>query len=148
MKKNALVVLNYNVSPEEHLVNGSLGIVEDIVLGKDGGEPHITVRFLYTGQTVAIHRMGFTLDQQVIYGNGAGGSAAVDIVGFHQFPLQLAWSLTVHKSQVGGQPPRPPPPRVIMTPTSAVLSVMRRSLITSSMRTDFPVLRLHSQHRG
>lgn len=81
LKKGAQVMLLWNLEPLEGLANGTLGVVEDF----DGDKPR--VRFA-NGRTETLDRKEWTIKN----GNEVLASRK-------QFPLRLAWSITVHKSQ-------------------------------------------------
>lgn len=81
LKEGAQVMLKVNLSVEEGLVNGSRGVVNEII-----GNEAVMVKFL-NGKNIRIDRGTFTLRDK--YGE----------LSRNQIPLVLAYSLTIHKSQ-------------------------------------------------
>lgn len=97
-KINAQVMMLTN-DPAHRWVNGSIGRVIDVTLGRRGdrGErgPVVVVRFT-NGEVaeVALHTWDVTRPV------ASGGGIRHEIVGtFTQLPLKLAWAITIHKSQ-------------------------------------------------
>lgn len=82
LKINAQVVLLRNIDFNAGLVNGSRGVV--VGFNNDGGP---VVRFI-NGATRYIQRCAWTLEEH-----------GVTLATRQQFPLNLAWALTIHKSQ-------------------------------------------------
>lgn len=97
-KVGAQVMMLTN-DPADRWVNGSIGRVLDVTLGRRGdrGErgPVVVVRFT-DGEVaeVALHTWDVTRPV------ASGGGIRHEIVGtFTQLPFKLAWAITIHKSQ-------------------------------------------------
>jgi ATP-dependent DNA helicase PIF1 len=95
IKINAQVMLLNNDS-EGRWINGSIGRVTDIVETSRGVD-HIQVE-LMTGETVAVKP--FTWEMFHYKFNEDTEALEQEKVGsFKQFPIRLAWAVTIHKSQ-------------------------------------------------
>lgn len=90
LKVGAQVMLLKNLSPEDGLVNGSRGIVTSISLAdaEQDTVDQVQVKFL-NGMTHNFERV----TQESTDENG------VAVATRTQFPLRLAWCMTIHKSQ-------------------------------------------------
>lgn len=87
-------IMMINNDPEERWVNGSLGMIESI--SDQGKTKCMHVKLADSGQIVKItpHKWEvyrFTLENDKITAKAAGT--------FTQFPIRLAWAVTIHKSQ-------------------------------------------------
>ena len=93
LKDGAQVMfLKNDVSGAHLFYNGMLGRVIDI------GDDHITVRSLEDGHDVKVEPMEWTNAHYVI--DKATREIKEEVEGtFCQYPLRLAWAITVHKSQ-------------------------------------------------
>lgn len=95
LKIGAQVML-LNNDPEGRWVNGSIGKVTDIF---NAGFNSMAVQVVLTsGQTVEVEP--FTWELHEFFYNNDKDSIDVRTVGsFKQFPMKLAWAITIHKSQ-------------------------------------------------
>ena len=84
VKVGSQVMLKANLDVQEGLVNGSRGIVVDII--NHPNEPIICVKFL-NGKFIRLTKHTYILKDKS------------GIASRHQFPIILAWALTVHKVQ-------------------------------------------------
>ncbi|KAF4653362.1 hypothetical protein FOL47_010561 [Perkinsus chesapeaki] len=91
LKVGAQVMLNKTFSPQKCLVNGSRGII--VRFTKAPCLP--VVKFVSTGE----EEITVPLDEWVFYSTVSSGGRAVELGRRRQIPLQLAWALSVHKSQ-------------------------------------------------
>ncbi len=95
LKVGAQVML-LNNDAEKRWVNGSLGVVVAI-RQQPAGEDVILVR-LENGTTVEVKNYSWEISQY--YFNEEAQALASKVVGyFTQYPLKLAWAVTIHKSQ-------------------------------------------------
>lgn len=92
VKEGAQVMLLQNVDISLGLCNGSRGIVR----GFDDEKGHILVQFL-SGQIVGIERHCITKFERKR--NESGEMESVGVASRSQYPLKLAWAITIHKSQ-------------------------------------------------
>jgi len=93
LKEGAKVMHLIN-DPRTGLVNGTLAEVTDLSGMHDevsGG--YVEIKTLKTGETISVVRHKWKLTEY-----NAGGYEKI-IAWIEQFPLKLAWALTVHKSQ-------------------------------------------------
>lgn len=95
VKKNAQVMLLNNDS-YFRWVNGSIGKIVDII--KQKNEADVIVVELVTGEVVDV--LPFRWELFNYYFDKGKNSIESEIVGsFTQYPLKLAWAVTIHKSQ-------------------------------------------------
>ena len=93
LKEGAQVMFVKNDSSGEHrYYNGMLGVVES--LSRDG----IEVRSRDDGETIALGREEWTNARYVLDEETKEIREEIDGV-FRQYPVKLAWAITVHKSQ-------------------------------------------------
>jgi ATP-dependent DNA helicase PIF1 len=92
LKAGAQVMFIRNDNEEGRYYNGKLAVVKKI----DG--ENITVTFNDSGQDYTLHReiwenVGYTVEAD------SGKVVKQELGAFSQFPLRLAWAITIHKSQ-------------------------------------------------
>lgn len=96
LKIGAQVMLLKN-DPMGRWVNGSLGKITDITFDELEADDVLTVE-LDTGKTVKIAKHSWNIHKYFF--NEDTQKLDTEIVGsFRQFPLRLAWAVTIHKSQ-------------------------------------------------
>jgi ATP-dependent exoDNAse (exonuclease V) alpha subunit len=95
VKEGARIMFTTN-DPAKRWVNGSLGTVRRIRCEEDGGFPVIEVE-LENGDDVEVTRHTWEVFE---YRLSDGGKMEEEVVGtYTQYPIMLAWAVTIHKSQ-------------------------------------------------
>lgn len=95
IKKGAQVML-LNNDPHFRWVNGSIGRIVEIVKQKDDSD--IIIVKLFTGEVVDV--LPYRWELFNYYFNKDKNTIESEVVGsFTQYPLKLAWAVTIHKSQ-------------------------------------------------
>eukprot|EP01029_Cantina_marsupialis_P003377 TRINITY_DN131_c0_g2_i1.p1 TRINITY_DN131_c0_g2~~TRINITY_DN131_c0_g2_i1.p1 ORF type:complete len:435 (+),score=33.07 TRINITY_DN131_c0_g2_i1:1525-2829(+) len=96
VKKGAQIMFINNDS-EKRWVNGSLGMIEEIVSEYENGEtyPILMVR-LDNGKLVKVDKHTWPISKYVFK---YGEFVREEIGYFTQLPVKLAWAITIHKSQ-------------------------------------------------
>lgn len=92
--KQGVQVMMLSNDPDQFWVNGSIGTVQEVV--KDDEGEYVLRVLLQNGNKVRVARhtwevVRFALEKDVIVSESVGK--------FTQFPLRLAWAVTIHKSQ-------------------------------------------------
>lgn len=88
-------IMLLNNDPKKRWVNGSIGIIETVKRNQ-AGEEYINVRLQNNDRLVSVEPFGwevfrFTYDGEQIVSEAVGT--------FTQYPIRLAWAITIHKSQ-------------------------------------------------
>lgn len=79
-------------SPEKYYFNGKIGVIDKIE------ESHIEVLFQETGQIIKVKPETWENKRYAL--SKAGDKLDEEILGsFVQYPIRLAWAITIHKSQ-------------------------------------------------
>ena len=94
LKSGAQVML-LNNDAGRRWVNGTVGKIKDII--KDGKEEVILVE-LQDGETVKVSRFTWTI-YKLFYNPSINNLDSETVGSFTQYPIRLAWSVTIHKGQ-------------------------------------------------
>ncbi|GEM_PF-642512 len=87
LKRGALVMMVAN-DPEKRWVNGTMGVVHSLT--------ESTIHVTIDGTTFEVDRTTFT-EKEVVYKDGRMDYQ--DVLSVEQFPVVLAYAITIHKSQ-------------------------------------------------
>ena len=94
--KSGAQVMMLNNDPEKRWVNGSLGKIVDIINNGEGDD--LVMVELEDGRQVDVKKHTWEIYQY--YFDEMNKSLSSKVVGyFTQYPLKLAWAVTIHKSQ-------------------------------------------------
>lgn len=95
-------VMMLNNDPEGRWVNGTIGVVESINRGSFFAPPSIEVR-KEDGTIVLVERNIWEISRPVAVPDETKKSGSriehETVGGYEQFPMKLAWAVTIHKSQ-------------------------------------------------
>lgn len=92
LKKGARVMFVKNDTKHKQYINGTMGFVVDL------GDDYITVKRDGSNKNIYVERQ--TWDRLTYIINKKTKTIETEVIGsFKQFPLKLAWAVTVHKSQ-------------------------------------------------
>lgn len=105
LKQDALVVLTRNLAPTLGLVNGARGVIVKFMHAYDdetqSWETLPVVKLASTGKCylISYFRFAYNLDPSTGESATLSGGGEKGYLVRRQLPLDLAWALTVHKSQ-------------------------------------------------
>jgi ATP-dependent DNA helicase PIF1 len=97
LKKGAQIMM-LNNDMEGRWVNGSIGKI--VKIGFDAGACEDVLHILLEGQEEAIQVEPYTWELHKYYWDAEKNEMEMDTIGsFRQYPMRLAWAITIHKSQ-------------------------------------------------
>ncbi|HYE60098.1 MAG TPA: AAA family ATPase [Candidatus Kapabacteria bacterium] len=79
-------------------INGTIGIVKAVRPGEEPGEQDSIVVALQTGETVNVYPHRWDI-YDFTYNNEKKQIESESVGSFTQYPIRLAWAVTIHKSQ-------------------------------------------------
>jgi hypothetical protein len=136
LKEGALIMLRQN-DPEGKWVNGSLGHIQKIT------ETYLTIR-LINGKEITVEKVDFTLLD----------ADGLPVVRAYNFPIALAWAVTIHKAQGSTLDQMSVDLRHLWEPGQAYVALSRvrhsqglfiEGWSPKSIKTDPAVIRFHEE---
>ena len=107
LKVNARVMLTVNVDVNDHLINGQIGTVKQLLLNNDGRVSKIYIKFdddkagvkMMASDNYARQHKFVPIERAEAAIKIRGNKECSSVIERIQFPLMLAWACTVHKVQ-------------------------------------------------